>query len=319
MRGSEIDAVINQLGARSSSIVHARDLRAAGISRDAIATRIRGRSLRLVLPRTYACGPAALTLPRETMCMAGALAGGHGAVVTGETAAELSIGWDRGGTSIHVAARRPIHWEVPRPYTFLRSHVVGPVQRSTGGVPLAPFVDMCWHMATSATPWQLAFVIRRGVFDRAVDLPALDASVAAHPYRAGRPALARAVELIRGDSAGTRGIAEDLILATMLELGVPTPLVNVRGCLGMDRDEPDFAWVGRRVNLEVDGRQHDEPTQAADDRRRDAGYAERQVVVVRVRAREVMRRSRRIQVAKAIGRLLEGGSVDLRPTTRRLR
>jgi hypothetical protein len=81
--------------------------------------------------------------------------------------------------------------------------------------------------------------------------------------------LGRAIELFKSGSAGTRSRNEVLFL----RLDLPQPLVNTK-LLGF---ELDFLWPEQRLNVEVDGAQHNSPAVRRADAARDriltaAGY-----------------------------------------------
>ena len=81
--------------------------------------------------------------------------------------------------------------------------------------------------------------------------------------------LDRAIEVYRAGSAGTRSSNEVLFL----QLDLPDSLVNTQ-LLGY---EADFLWPESRLNVEIDGLQHNTPAARRDDAIRDriltaAGY-----------------------------------------------
>lgn len=301
-----VDATLNELAARTCSIVHARDLRSAGIGRDAIRRRIEIGTVAPILPRTYAVGPMCRQPSFEMRCMAGALAAGPGGAITGDSAGALLDVWDRSDGHVHVATphngpRRP-----PPGFTFHRSRglLLPAGTCRCGPIPIVGFEDMCLQMARTHTKWQLAWVIRRGLHEKLVTTARLGRAVEARRHSPFVSVLRSATRLVDAHSTGTRSMSEDLFLASMLDQGAPEPIVNTRGAHGLTRDEPDFLWKHRRLNVEVDGRQHDEPAQAADDALRDAAVEALGWRVVRVRARDVWRR--RARVVRAVMALMSG-------------
>jgi len=111
-------------------------------------------------------------------------------------------------------------------------------------------------------------------------------------------------------------VAEDRLLRLLCAAGIPEPIVNTRGILGLARDEPDFVWLQQRLNVEVDGGHHDEPRQRMDDRERDAEIAEIGFLVGRVGARELWTRPRK--VIRWIVAAMEGRPAPVDPRTRRI-
>lgn len=305
----DIDRRIHELASRTCAVVHARDLRAAGVGRDAIADRIADGTVAQLAPRTYAVGPACHEPSRSMLAMAGVLSAGAGASIDGETAGELLGVWDRADPSVHVAVPgRTVRTTQGASATFCYHRVAARWSARTGRllgpIPVVGYVDMCLRMACTLTPWQLAFVMQRGIYERHVTLDQLAASARLHARRPWICVYRGAVELVRSGSAGTRSRSEDRLLGCMLQHGIEVPLVNTKGALGLARDEPDFAWIGARVNVEVDGGHHDEPAQVADDDVRDREAAQLGFYVLRVRARDVRRRPRAI--VRVIDRAMAG-------------
>lgn len=295
-RRRDIDSIINGLAAETCGVVDARALRAEGISRDAVAVRVARGTMVPMLPRTWAVGPMARNPTFEMRCMAGALAGGPGAVLDGSAAARLRGVWDRGNDFVDIslpdgARSRATGWRFHR---MRRSVGDAHVPGVNAPIPMASFPDMALMMARTHTPWQVAAVLREGCFRGMTDLAEIQSFVASHAWCSGVPVLRQALVLRRAGSAGTRSRSEDVLLGGLLRARALVPAVNQRGILGLSRDEPDFVWLAQRLNVEVDGEQHDEPTQAEDDRRRDAELAERGIHVIRIRSVDVWTRRRAV-------------------------
>jgi hypothetical protein len=309
MRTLSSDARINHLASRTCSVVHARDLRAAGIGRDAVRRRVDAGSMAILLPRTYGVGPQCQSPTFDMRCMAGVLMGGAGTAIDGEAAGVLRGVWDRAGTAIDVR----MHRRVPRrdhvPFRFHASHGEREANCgvSVGPIAVVGFIDMCLRMARSLTKWQLAHVIDRGIYERQVTLDLIQRALDTRRRAPWITVLRDAVELIRSGSVGTRSGSEDEFLSGVIQAGAGEPIVNTRGALGVPRDEPDFYWPHAMLNVEIDGRQHDEPAQAADDHERDMVALSLGIRVIRVRARDVRRHQRR--VTGLVMRALSGGVV----------
>ena len=311
--GRDIDRTILHLAEQTAGVVHARDLRRAGIGRNPVARRVSDGWLGPLVRRTYAVGPGCRAPSFEQRCMAGVLDGGPTAAVDGAAAATLVGVWQRGVTTIDVT-RRGCAQRPASGYAF-HEHV-GIWLPERRAIPVVPFTWMCLRMAGTHTPWQLASAIDRGVHLGLVFLDELTAFVDARLGDRHVRTLRQAVALVLEGSCGTRGAAEDRLLGSIVAAGVRVPIVNTRGALGLNRDEPDFVWPDRRLNVEVDGRHHEREPQRTDDRLRDAQAAELGWSVARVPARTAYHRPGRVVrwIAAALAR--EAAPVD--PATRRM-
>lgn len=280
----DIDRIILDLAARSRSVVDARELRARAIGRDAVKRRMDDGWMNDELPRTYVVGPECREPNFDTRCVAAVRHAGPTALLDGETAATVLDVWDRGDDVVHVVAPGLmsdrshdgyVFHRAPKMWTPISSMIVD-------DHPLVGFLDMCIRLAGRLTPWQLAFVMQRGLHRRLVTVAALAWLLGT---QAGIPHIAvlrEAVVLVIANSNGTRSRTEDRLLPALLSRLGPPSSVNVRGALGFARDEPDFVWNEPRVNVEVDGSHHLDPAQAADDRDRDAQANARGWPVVRI-------------------------------------
>lgn len=302
----DIDRMILTLASASESVVHARELRAGRVRRASVMRRVATGFMTPRLPRTYVVGPDGAAPNLRTRCVVGTKAGGPGSFVDGTTAAFLLGAWDdRFDDVVHVTTPgRSLGTRHPG-FVFHRAEPswspTEPV--AVGAVDVVGFIDACVRAAMTLTKWQLAFVVQRGIYLRLVTLAELEAAVSHRSRHPGNETLRVAVALVRSGSVGTRGRTEDAVLADVSALGFEVPLVNVRGALGLSRDEPDLVWPGRRANVEIDGGQHDEPAQQADDERRDAEARSLGWRVPRVRARDYWRRRR--SVVRRIAAFLE--------------
>jgi hypothetical protein len=290
----DIDRYILDLAAGQHGVVHLRQLQVRNITGPMITRRVRGGLLTRLFAGTYVVGPEHGELSLATRCMAAVLHCGPGSRVDGTTAARLVGAWDRGRADVHVSVQRNVRSPGPQGTFFHRTGHGSEVGRTSvvSGIPVAGFLDMCARAAQQLTKWQLAAVIREGVY---LELVTLTDLICASELRAGAPGnatLRDAIQLVARGSAGTRGVTEDAVLDDLLRLGADEPIVNTRGSMGMHRDEPDFVWSDRRFNLELDGPHHDDPRQAADDALRDAEAFDRGWTVVRLRTRDYWRERR---------------------------
>ncbi len=315
----QIDRIILELAARNESVVHARDLRALDVDRDHVTQRVGSGFMAPIVGRSYGVGPSCHDPTFRMQCMAGALAAGPGSFVDGETAAVLLDAWNRDVHSIHITTQISAPDWSASPFEFHRARGIWlpAAHRHDGPIPIAQAERMCCQFARNHSAWQLAFVIQRCIFLRLATLASLEGIADVNARSHGNATLRAAIDLVRSGSFGTRGQCEDDLLADMLAAGVDTPIVNTRGCMGMSRDEPDFVWRARRANVEMDGRQHDEPRQAEDDRLRDAEAVQRGWRVLRIRARDFWRA--RSRVLRHVLHFLDGGDPPRHPNSTTLR
>jgi very-short-patch-repair endonuclease len=316
-RGAVLDQAIIQLASTRASVVHARELRVAGISRDAVRHRVSSGAMTEVLPSTYLVGAFGGEPSLVTLCSAGIAHAGAGAFVDDVTAATMLDAWNRHDGSIHIGVTGTPPRTSRPPFEFHghredRSSSIVQVQ----GVPIAGPVDLCVQLARSLTKWQVAFVIRGLAFHGLVDLEVLDAHATALVHVPWITTLRDGIELVRCDSAGSRGPAEDRYLELLVRAGIDEPLVNVRGAALVVRDEPDFLWRSRRVNVEIDGRYHDDPIQRRQDDLRDEAVSANGIAVYRLEARDVFMRPR--AVIEMTIRALRGELIATEQTSRRV-
>lgn len=314
-----IDARIHALAAPTKSLVHARDLRAAGIGRPAIRARVAAGTMAVVIPRIYAVGPTCATPTYEQRCMAGLLARAGSSWLDGVAAARVLVDWDRSGDTVNVVVAGSVPNARYPGYRFHRRDPLWMPDRplARDGLTTVGFVDMCRRLGVSLTPWQLAHVVDVGCHRGLTTLDDLRRCLECSGGGPGSRVLARAVELAGRRCAGTRSASEDRLLGDVLAEGAPEPLVNVRGACGLPHDEPDLFWATAGINVEVDGRHHELPAQRADDAVRDELVEARGIRVIRIPARLLWGRQRR-RVARLVLRAVTGGAVATEPRTRRL-
>jgi hypothetical protein len=271
-----------------------------------------------VVGLTYAVGPGCSDPTFDMSCMAATLAGGDGTRIDGETAASMLGLWNRRVRTIHATVVGKSFGAAPAKFRFHRSNGMWLPDDglSVGPVPVAGVEQLLCNFATRATPWQLAFIIGNAIYHDLCTLASLEELVIERARVPGNATLRAAVRLVRERSSGTRGVTEDVALSDLLAMGVPVPIVNTRGSMGLSRDEPDFAWVRSRRNIEIDGKHHDEEPQLSDDRLRDGEAAALGWSVLRIAARDFWRR--RTYVVQQMLRFLAGDEVELVPGSRRL-
>jgi hypothetical protein len=249
-----IDAALAAVAARQHGLVTIDDLRAAGLDTRAVSKRV----ARCVLHRrhrgVYAVGHAVLS--RDAEWLAAALGGGSGTTVgrwsaaevhalTRKPAALITVLSPRrrrlAGVTVHRCRRLD-----PRDVTTVRGIPVTTVHRT--------FVDL----SDELTPHELVALMREARFQGRFVEPAIRDAMARAHGRHNLDVLDRALELFAAGSNGTRSGNEVLFL----RLGLPEPLVNTQ----LHGYEADFHWPQLRLNVEIDGPQHDPAEDALRDR-----------------------------------------------------
>lgn len=312
---TNLDARITSLAAPTGGAIHATTLRDAGIGRSRIAERIRDGRMKRELARTYVVGPDAQHPTNEMLAWAGVLHGGPGSLVSHETALERHGVWDRGSDAIHVTAPRSRR---PCRHARIRFHAHdGALTPSTdiAGAPTVRVLDALLQAARSHTAHQVAYMIARAIYRQLASLEDVFAITSTLRHVPGIATLRSAATLVAVGSAGTRSRTEDRLHAALGVAGIPPDEVNVRGCMGIVSDEPDFVWHGVRLNVEVDGGHHERTAQAATDRARDLEARSHGWRVHRVRAIRVWKELP--AVVREVGALIRNANTNRQAARRR--
>ena len=282
-----------EIAARQRDLITHEQLLALGLTRQAIAKRVRRGTLHRRFRGVYSRGGAPLS--DEALQFAVVLACGAGAGLSHRAAARL-YGCSR--------FRAPLIEVVsPRRRAIAGARVhhcrnLDPRDLSEHrGIPITTVHRLFIDLADVLTPHQLANVIHEAAYwGRYVEAAIRDA-MARSNGRHNLAVLERAMELHRMGSAGTKSGAED----AFLRLALPEPLVNTH-LLGR---EVDFHWPAERVAVEVDGIDG-RPWNVADDAGRDEALAAAGYTVLRFRDRDVHERGAlvrdRVDAALGAGR-----------------
>ena len=239
------DLAVARIGARQRTLVTSGQLVACGLSRDAVAYRVRGGGLHLVFPGVYSVGCGELpSLARE---LAARLWCGEGSFLSHRSAAFV---WGMRKNSpaeveISVVARER------RSRNGIRVHRIRAIdqrelQREQG----------LWVSSPARAVLEVAAV---GTRDELVDV--IDAGLALRRFTPGdlklvmarnRPCRGsgRLAEVVADDTtmAISRSKAEKALLRLIRDARLPMPETNVR----FGRFEADFVWRKERVIVELD-------------------------------------------------------------------
>lgn len=142
-------------------------------------------------------------------------------------------------------------------------------------------------LGTDLAAEQIAHVIQQGRMRRRFELHELDAVLALRGRFPGRASVCAALAMYRAGSAGTRSGYEDTVYGWVKEIVRRAPLPNVHVTAGDQEFEVDIPFTGRRLCIEVDGPQHDDPAQQERDRVRDAALRAAGFRVVRFHWRDI--------------------------------
>jgi very-short-patch-repair endonuclease len=291
------DRAIAELANRQRGVVTRTQLRAIGLTRNAIDGRMRSGRLHPLYRGVYLVGHAVpATGARE---LGAVLVCGHDAVVSHRAAAAL---W-----KLLLSAAGDLDVTVPgrdcRRTDGIRVHRVDALERrdvrKLGGIPVTTpartILDLAAVVSTRELERAVAEVHLRGLA-RHSELVAL---LARYPRRPGIATL-RSMITPAASPALTRSEAEERFLALIRRAELSTPEVNVR----IGGHEVDFLWRSQGLVVEVDGfRFHSSRAAFERDRRRDAELGARGFRVIRVTWRQIVDRPEAViaRLATAIG------------------
>lgn len=238
-------------------------LRARGVSAEAIKNSLAAHRLRPMFPGVYAVGHRAVTT--EGWCQAALLYCGDDAVLGHHTASLL---WRMATPSLFpicliVPSARGRELSRLRPRRMRLHHrdwqTLDGLRLTT---PARTIVDMAGELTARGT---------RRLIERAQDVKRFDprrieAVLERSPRRPGCRPLLDLLALLRPDGDGARSHLERLFLRLLRSHGLPLPEVNVT----IEGRERDFVWREQRLVVEVDGYAfHSSKAAIARDKRRD--------------------------------------------------
>jgi hypothetical protein len=247
-------------------VLSTAELRACGLSHDAIAVRVRTGHLHLLHRGVYSVGHAKPSL--EGRFLAAVKACGASAVLSHYSAAALwgLVGWDERYPEVTVVGT------VPRAHGGIRVHRTRELSdldrrwrkeiRATA--PARTLVDLA-----SLLPYKpLRRAVRQGQALGLANAPDVASALA----RAGRrPGVAKLRRILASGPAPTRSELEDVVLDLILDAGFAHPEVNVPLRLAGRRVIPDFRWPDQQLVVEADGAAwHENELARTDDAERQA-------------------------------------------------
>jgi very-short-patch-repair endonuclease len=260
-----LDGAIAALAGRQHGVVTRAQLRALGLSDDAVDKRAERGRLHRLHRGVYAVGHT--VLGARGRWMAAVLAAGPGAVLSHAAAGAL---WELRPSA---AARTDV--TVPgsggrRKRPGLRIHRARDVSGQTTthhGIPVTTPARTILDLAATLERRRLEILLDRAENARLTDVASLDALARAHTGHRGASRLREALNTHTPGTTITRSELEERFLALCRDAGLSTPRVN-HHVAGL---EVDFLFEAARLVVETDGyRHHRTRDQFERDRDRDA-------------------------------------------------
>ncbi|MBA2513407.1 MAG: type IV toxin-antitoxin system AbiEi family antitoxin domain-containing protein, partial [Solirubrobacterales bacterium] len=255
-----------RLAAAECGVLSLEELRACGLSREAVRVRVRNGRLHPLHRGVYAVGHDNPTL--EGRLLAAVKACGPSAVLSHVSAAALwgFVRWDERRPEVTVRSLGTrTH---PRVHVHRTAHLgVGDIARHQG-VPVTSPARTLLDLASLLGPRPLRRAVRQAQALRLVSLGQIAAALNRPGPRRGRARLAR---IVATGPAPTRSELEDVVLDLLLRGGIEHPAVNVPLTVAGRRVIPDFRWPRERIVVEADGAAwHDHRLAREDDAERQA-------------------------------------------------
>lgn len=277
LRGSP-DARVARLAARQHAVVSAAQLRAEGLTRDAVRHRVRHGRLTPLHRGVYRVGPMEAPLTRF---MAAVLACGPGAVLSHRAAAFVHgfAPEPRDPVDVTVAAGQPRS----RPGIRVHRSQLTPNETDTAsGIPATTPARTLSDLAATASPRELSRAVEEAQVQRRLDRRSLAEAVDHAAGRRGARALRAAAN--RSEPSLTRSEAERRAIELVERANLPRPQSNAR----IGRYEVDLLWPRQRLVAEIDGFAFHGSREAFErDRARDADLTARGYRVLRLTWRQL--------------------------------
>jgi very-short-patch-repair endonuclease len=260
-----LDGEIARLAERQHGLVATRQLRALGLSRNAIAARAAAGRLHRIHRGVYAVGHP--VLPRGGRWMAAVLAAGPGAALSHASAAALWEIRPTQATRIDVTVRTAGGRRQPG----LRIHRAQALRADETthrhAIPVTTPARTLLDLASSLPRRALERALDQAEILELFDLGELRRLIDAHRGQRGARRLVAALTEHEGGTTITRSELEERFLTLCRRQGMARPRVNATLC-GL---EVDFLFAAQRLVVEVDGYRFHRSRRAFErDRQRDA-------------------------------------------------
>ena len=274
-----------RVAARSWGVVSIDELRACGLSDDAVWQRRRAGRLHVMHRGVYAVGHRAV--PSEGRMLAAVKAAGPTAVLSHRAAA-----WWWGLLPVAPLPEVTVVGSGTRRHRGVRIHrtsVLDSVDRRfRSGIPVTSPARTALDCAALLGPRELRRLVREACALKLVTFGELAEILARLGPRRGSRRLAA---VVASGPAATRTVLEDVVLDLLLGGGIERPDVNVALEIAGRRIVPDFRWPSVRLVVEADGGAwHDHRLAREDDAERQALLEAHGERVVRVTWDQALRR-----------------------------
>jgi very-short-patch-repair endonuclease len=271
--------VVQARAGEQHGIVHGKQLRKAGLTKQGIRRRVEAGWLVPKYHGVYAVGHTALT--DRSHLIAAVYAAGEEALA-GYRAAGGLWGILRGWQPIEVTA--PRSRVSGKGFTLHRSRLIHPEDRALiDNIPVTSLARTLVDLADVLSEERLADAVHEAEIRGLFDLKKVERVLARLPGRKGRHKLKRVLSAYRDVQPFVRSRAERRVLAMCEQHGLPRPQVNS----WIGRYEVDFVWPDANLALEFDGGAVHRTTKAFyEDRKRDRFLAAQGIHVVRATDRD---------------------------------
>jgi hypothetical protein len=255
-----IDAQIAALAGRQGGVIAHRQLRALGMSRDAIHRRVRASRLHVIYHGVYAVGHRVLGVVGRRW--AAVLACGDGAVLSHSSAgAAWGLVMYNGRMQVTVRSGRT----GPAGVRVHRRRLAADEHTTLDGLPITtPQRTLLDLAAAGIDRRRLEAALNHAENGLRIDWGEFSRLLERHAGRAGVPFLN--ATLARYQPADTRSLLEDIVLGLCDDNELPRPQVNVV----VEGKVRDFYWPHANLVVEADSYTwHHSPAALNDDRERD--------------------------------------------------
>lgn len=238
-----VEHAIALIGRRQDNVISLEQLLAAGLGRDAVAHRVKARTMQRLHRGVFLLGAAPPTLMARAR--AAVLACGSGAVVSHRSAAEMFglLPETDGEIDVTVLGRNPgAHpgIRLHRPRALARHEVT-----NMRGIPVTSVARLICDLAATESADVVERAFQEALYRRIVTTAAMVAVLHRGPRRKGAPVIRALLE----DPRMTRSKRERVLMKLLDQAQLPRPLTNVKlhGYL------VDAYWPEQGLVLEFDG------------------------------------------------------------------
>jgi predicted transcriptional regulator of viral defense system/very-short-patch-repair endonuclease len=268
---------VAKLAARQWGVVSVAQLRALGLTKDAVQRRVRAGRLHRLHHGVYAVGH--MVVKREGRWLAAVLACGDGAVLSHRSAAAHwgLLHSEATRTDITVPRRRAANATI-RPH--ISRSLIARDTTTRQGIPITSVARTLLDLAATVKPHHLERALAQAEHLELYDHRAITDLLARSNGHRGQKALTEATAL---DPRLTKSEWEVRMLRLVRTAALPEPLVNLPfDAPDYGECKPDFHWPAHRLIVETDGwRTHRTRAALESDRAKDAALTAAGYRVVR--------------------------------------